>query len=357
MSHPKTKRQNWLDMLRMIAILSVVLCHCVEGIYSFDPQSLKALGETERIFAVSMYTLGRVGGVPLFLMLTGYLLLDREYDTQGSVRFWKRNWLQLLVCTELWIVLYEVFLLVWQGQPIPFGYLIRAMLFLEPSSMYHMWYMPMLLGFYALIPLAAAGLQKMDKRILVFPLILFALYSFGVPFYTTLAALFGKVPPANQFSLGFSGGAYGLYLIGGYLIKKGFFEKIKTWVLVVALTVSFVIAVVLQYYAYGKDISAGVWYDSPLIYICAVAGFELASRYQAKVLDNPFMELVSRYSFAIFLMHMVVRVMTMPWILSLNIPSPIKLCFAWDLFTLGGLLIAWLIAKIPKAGKYILYVK
>ena len=92
-----------------------------------------------------------------------------------------------------------------------------------------------------------------------------------------------------------------MYLIGGYLIKKGFFEKIKTWVLVVALTVSFVIAVVLQYYAYGKDISAGVWYDSPLIYICAVAGFELASRYQAKVLDNPFMELVSRYSFAIFL--------------------------------------------------------
>ena len=357
MSHPEFKRQTWLDMLRMIAILSVVLCHCVEGIYSFDPQSIQALSAPERTFAVSMYTLGRVGGVPLFLMLSGYLLMDREYDTKGCVRFWKRNWLQLFVCTEVWIVLYELFLLAWQGQPIPIGYLLRAMLFLEPSSMYHMWYMPMLLGFYALLPLVAAGLQKVDKRILLFPLLLFGLYSFGVPLYSTFATVFGKVPPANQFSLGFSGGAYGIYLISGYLIKKGFFEKVKTWLLVAASTGAFVITVALQCYAYGKNISAGVWYDSPFIYICALAGFELASRCRAKVGENPFMELVSRYSFAIFLMHMVVRTMTMPWILSLNIPSPIKLCFAWDLFTLGGLLIAWLLARIPKVGKYILYVK
>lgn len=357
MSQPKTNRQPWLDMLRMIAILSVVLCHCVEGVYSFDANSIQVLGTANRTFAVSMYTLGRVGGVPLFLMLSGYLLLDREYDTQGCVRFWKRNWLQLFVCTEVWIVLYELFLLAWQGQPIPITYLIRAMLFLEPSSMYHMWYMPMLLGFYALIPIVSAGLRKVDTRVLLFPLLLFAAYSFCVPFYTTIAQIFGKVPPANQFSFGFSGGAYGLYLISGYLIKKGFFEKIKTSFFVIAATASFTIAVVLQYYAYGKGIAAGVWYDSPLVFICAVSVFELASRYRAKVGNNPFMELVSRYSFAIFLMHMIVRTITMPWILSLSIPAPIKLCFAWDLFTLGGLLIAWVIGKIPKVGKYIMYVK
>lgn len=357
MAQPKTKRQPWLDMLRMIAILSVVLCHCVEGVYSFDAYSMQALGETERIFAVSMYTLGRVGGVPLFLMLSGYLLLDREYDTQGCVRFWKRNWLQLFVCTEVWIVLYELFLLVWQGQPIPLGYLLRAMLFLEPSSMYHMWYMPMLLGFYALIPLVAAGLRNVDKHILVFPLLLFAAYSFGVPFYTTIASIFGKLSPVNQFSLGFSGGVYGLYLVGGYLIKTRFFEKIKTWILVCAIGISFTAAVALQYYAYGRDIAAGVWYDSPFVCICAVAGFELAARYRAKIGENPFMELVSRNAFGIFLMHMVVRTMTMPWLLGLNIPNPIKLCLAWDIFTLGGLLIAWLITKIPKVGRYIMCIK
>lgn len=357
MSQPKTNRQPWLDMLRMIAILSVVLCHCVEGIYSFDANSIQALGTGNRVFAIMMYTLGRVGGVPFFLMLTGYLLFDREYDTQTSIHFWKRNWLQLLICTEVWIVLYELFLLVWQKQPIPLGYLVRAMLFLEPSSMYHMWYLPMLLGFYALIPIVAAGLSKLETRILLFPFLLFALYSFGVPFYSTIASVLGKYPPVNQFSFGFSGGVYGLYLVSGYLLKKGFFNKIKTWLIVSLMMCAFVIAVGLQYYAYGKGISAGIWYDSPLVFLCAAGAFELASRYRQKIIDNPFVELVSRYAFAVFLLHMVVRTMTMPWILNLNIPAPIKLFLAWDLFALGGLLIAGLIARIPKIGKYILFVK
>lgn len=357
MSKVKKTRQPWLDMLRMLAILCVVLCHCVEGVYSFDVASIQALGTANRIFAILMYTFGRIGGVPLFLMLTGYLLLSREYDTQTGTLFWKRNVVQLLVCTEVWILLYELFLLAWQGQAIPLGYLVRAMLFLEPSSMYHMWYLPMLLGFYVFIPIVAMSIQKLDKVMLILPLLLFGVYSFGLPLYNLLAQLLGKAPAVNQLSFAFSGGAYGIYLVLGYLIKNDFLRYIKTRSLIIAMVCSLVLVIALQYYAYGKGISPGVWYDSPFVAICAVGGFELAHRYRMKIGENPFMELVSRYSFAIFLLHMVVRTMTMPWILNLNIPAPLKLCFAWDLFTLGGLLIAWLISKIPKVGRYILYVK
>ena len=220
-----------------------------------------------------------------------------------------------------------------------------------------MWYLPMLLGFYAFIPFAAMSIQKIDEKLLMFPLLLFSIYSFGVPFYTSITQILGEVPPANQFSRGFSGGVYGLYLTFGYLIKKNFFCKIRTWILVAAMMCSFIIAVFIQYYAYSKGIAASVWYDSPFVGICAISGFELVSRHRKKIGKNSFVELISRYAFAIFLLHMIVRTMTMPWIISLNIPSPIKLCFAWDLFTLGGLLIAWLIGRIPKVGKYILYVK
>ena len=87
MSKSKQNRQPWLDMLRMIAILSVVLCHCIEGVYSFDVTSMQVLGTVKKSFAILMYTLGRVGGVPLFLMLSGYLLMGREYDTKGCIRF------------------------------------------------------------------------------------------------------------------------------------------------------------------------------------------------------------------------------------------------------------------------------
>lgn len=357
MSQAKTTRQPWLDIVRAFAILCVVLCHCVEGVYSFDPASVRALGTWHGSFAVSMYTLGRVGGVPLFLMLSGYLLLDREYDAKGCVVFWKKNWLRLLVCTQVWIVLYELFLLMYQDQPIPLGYLVRALLFLEPSSMYHMWYMPMLLGIYLLVPLAATALRKIPVTVLWFPLALLFAYGFGVPGYTMLATVFGKTVPVSQFSLGFSGGVYGIYFVSGYIIKKGLFSKIKTWILWAAGLLSFAAMVVLQWHAYGKGMAAGVWYDFPPVYVCAVSLFELARRYQSKLSYNPFCELLSRYSFAIFLLHIVVRTVMLPWINGLTLYRPLKMCLAWDAFTLIGLFAAVLLARIPKVGKYLLYVK
>ncbi|MBE5881015.1 MAG: acyltransferase [Lachnospiraceae bacterium] len=357
MSDAKQKRQPWLDILRAFAILCVVLCHCVEGVYSFDAASVQTLGGVHRIFVISMYTLGRVGGVPLFLMLSGYLLLDREYDSKGCVSFWKHNWLRLLICTEIWIVFYELFLLAYQNQPIPFGYLVRAMLFLEPSSMYHMWYMPMLLGLYLLLPFVAMALRKVDVKILKFPMLVLFAYAFGVPGYTLIANLLAKVPPVNQFSLGFSGGMYGIYLIAGYLLKKGFFAKLKRWVLWILLVISFTGMVALQFYAYGKGVAMAVWYDCPLVPVCAVCLFELTARDRERIAYNPFTEALSRYAFAIFLIHIVVRAVILPWITGLDIWRPIQMCFAWDAFTLISLLIAMLLAKIPKVGKYILYIK
>ena len=357
MSQPGTTRQPWLDIVRAFAILCVVLCHCVEGVYSFDPAAVRLLGAGQGGFAVSMYTLCRIGGVPLFLMLSGYLLLDRDYDGNGCMIFWKKNWLRLLICTQVWIVLYELFLLVYQGQPIPVGYLVRALLFLEPSSMYHMWYMPMLLGIYLLVPLAATALKKISVKVLWFPLLVLFAYAFCVPGYTMLATLFGKTVPVIQFSLGFSGGAYGIYFVSGYLIKKGMFSKIKTWILWTVLVFSFAAMVALQWYGYGKGMAAGVWYDFPLVYICAVSLFELAQRFRNKLGYNPFCELLSRYSFAIFLLHIMVRAVMLPWINGLNLWSPLKMCLAWDAFALLSLLVAVLFARIPKVGKYILYVK
>jgi len=356
-SEKRATRQPWLDILRAFAILCVVLCHCVEGVYSFDVSSVQALGGTHRVFVVSMYTLGRAFGVPLFLMLSGYLLLDRNYDADSCATFWKKNWLRLLVCTEIWIVLYELFLLVYQGQPIPLGYLIRAMLFLEPSSMYHMWYMPMLLGLYLLLPLAAMALRNVDVKVLKFPLAILFLYAFGVPFYSLLATLFGKAVPVNQFSLGFSGGVYGMYLIGGYLVKKGLFAKVKRVTLWVLLIVSFALTVAFQLYAYGKGMAGGVWYDFPLLPVCVICVFELTSRDRAKIAYNPFICALSRYAFAIFLIHIIVRTVMLPWLLEINIWRPLLMCFAWDAFTLLSLLLAMLVARIPKIGNYILYLK
>ena len=71
----------WIDLLRCIAILCVVLCHATEAVYDFDLESMTPIRPTV-VLAFTLFTIGRTG-VPIFLMVTGYLLLDRSYDEGG----------------------------------------------------------------------------------------------------------------------------------------------------------------------------------------------------------------------------------------------------------------------------------
>ena len=93
----------------------------------------------------------------MFLFLTGYLLLDRDYDISRINRFWRKNWLALFMTTEIWIVLYDVFLRVFHFQHWSTKGILKDMLFLNQVHIGHMWYMPMIIGLYVCIPFAAFG--------------------------------------------------------------------------------------------------------------------------------------------------------------------------------------------------------
>ena len=104
----KKQRIAFLDFARALAILLVVLCHVIELFYPFSLEGMQGLHPRARIFATTALTIGRLG-VPLFLMISGYLLLGRRYDEERCRRFWKHNWLHLFFLTIVWILLYQLF--------------------------------------------------------------------------------------------------------------------------------------------------------------------------------------------------------------------------------------------------------
>ena len=74
------QRIQWIDLIRVIAIICVILCHSCESVYqSLSLEVINSLGILERMFVLGLFSIGRTG-VPILLMITGYLLLDREYD-------------------------------------------------------------------------------------------------------------------------------------------------------------------------------------------------------------------------------------------------------------------------------------
>lgn len=66
----------------------MILCHATEGIYKLNIESVTSMSIMSKFTAFTGFTLGRTG-VPVFLMISGYLLLDREYDKTRTIRFWK----------------------------------------------------------------------------------------------------------------------------------------------------------------------------------------------------------------------------------------------------------------------------
>lgn len=137
------------DYLRTFAIISVVVCHVKEEIYKLNLESIGELDLFNKVCVLCLFTFGRLG-VPIFLFLTGYLLLDRDYDDKTTVVFWKRNLLSLLVTTVIWIVIYNLFFSCNYGNTLSWKLIVKECLFLERVPLPHMWYMPMIIGVYFL---------------------------------------------------------------------------------------------------------------------------------------------------------------------------------------------------------------
>ncbi len=71
-------------------------------------------------------------------MITGYLLLDRDYSDGKWKSFYLHKWLYLLLVTEIWFAIYEVFAVCVQGKPFVWKDFVLRLLFIEEPGFCHM---------------------------------------------------------------------------------------------------------------------------------------------------------------------------------------------------------------------------
>ncbi|MBQ8189548.1 MAG: acyltransferase [Lachnospiraceae bacterium] len=348
------KNYSFINLTRSIAIACVVLCHATEAIYPFNIESMSTLNLTDQAYAFSLFTLGRLG-VPLFLFITGFLLLDKVSDTVSGIKFWHKNFFNLLITTEIWIVIYHVFLCLYNCEPFYITKLIKEMLFVSKIDLGHFWYMPMILSLYLFIPIFSVLLKNMDYRLFIFPTVICILYLFGTPILNVLLICFHKKGIATVISLGFMGGVYGIYMLLGYFVKKDFFKKIPSKYCIVLAILCFMATVSLQLISYHNSIRYNVWYDCAFILICSFCIFEIITRHCN---PNPYhiWQFFAKYAFSVYLIHYPLIMLLTPYIN--EIPSrPLRV---WILFLtsfIGSLFIAYLINRLPKIGKWLLYLR
>lgn len=96
------KRNISLDIFRICAIFFVIMAHVFEDAYNLPDLSHLSLSNLDAWSVYLGFTIGRLG-VPIFLMLTGYFLVDRDWTDDKIKRFYRNNLMRLFITWEVWV--------------------------------------------------------------------------------------------------------------------------------------------------------------------------------------------------------------------------------------------------------------
>lgn len=359
-------RQPWLDAMRIFAIVVVILCHVTESIYFLSSvETVTSLPLITQFIAYSLFTIGRFG-VPIFCFLTGFLLLPRSYDRNAVIAFWKKRLLPLAITFWCWTVINQIAYCAIYSQDFSLVSLVLQLLMLKQSPFGHMWYMPMIIGIYVMIPLVANVLNRMPLRILIFPFILGVCAFFLIPSLNVVLQALSFPTLKALASLDFTGGAYGLYVIAGYLIARVAqpLRNLKSLKLplVMGLTfiavVSFLGCVVVQIVTLPSAHYYQLWYDFFLVLTCCICIFMLGCILIPD--DVPHANLwakLSLFSLGIYFVHfpLLLWIMKTGVVYLIPLPRFITVFVLWLVLFAVSTFIVYLISKIPRLSKILIY--
>lgn len=143
---PAAPRAVAPDLVRAVAIALVVLLHTAGVVANPGPT-----GGVAAFWAGNIYDSLARAGVPLFVLLTGWLLLAPERGEEPLGRFMRRRTSRVALPLVTWSVAAWVWLAVRDHHPIGWARFWRELL--AGPVFYHLWYVYVLLGLYLAIPL------------------------------------------------------------------------------------------------------------------------------------------------------------------------------------------------------------
>ena len=246
-------RVVWLDVVRFVAMFTVVCCHCADpfNFYSGEPSA-----ELEQIkFWGAAYGAFLRPCVPLFVMITGALLLPVRGET--SV-FYKKRISRVFWPFLLWSVLYNLFpwitgLLGFKPEVILdfFPYsgeeATRQALSVSLKNIaeiplnfslldVHMWYIYLLIGLYLYLPIFSAWVEKASEKAQLWFLAAWGITTL-LPYYYEYVSpyLWGSCSWNSFGMLYYFAGFNGYLLLGHYLGKRTDWSLGKTFSVTVPL--------------------------------------------------------------------------------------------------------------------------
>lgn len=350
------KRIVSYDYVRTLAICLVVLNHGVEFVYltGFD-----TLSTASKIFESLMFFIGRLG-VPLFLFLTGALLLKRPFETGRDIfDFYKKNLLPMVISYVAVTIIYYIFIVVHFGVEWDTEMLLHYLLMIEKFPLASMWYPPMIIGTYLAVPFLAIIVKKFSMGQLKIVMWVVFFFRFLIPTLNPWWVSLGFKPLGYVIDLNLLGSAYVLYVVLGYYITEHkILRNVKSVVMLSVMAVGIVLGVWLQITLSGCNDNGTYyhsWYDSVFLLMAAVSLFELMLRCRYRRWG--IITYISRISYGIFLVHIIYCELLKGSAIVTCAGNPIGTAIMTALVGVLSLTTVGVLSLIRPIGKYLFLIK
>ncbi len=320
----------YLVTLRVLATFLVILIHASTGyLNQFNASSL------EWNYANVLNSMSRFS-VPLFLMISGALLLNKQED---SLVFYRKRMTRILWPFLFWVALYLMyyFYRYTNFEVLPAQRVLEISIdkiLHGPSA--HLWFLYMILGVYLAIPFVRILVQHASHRDLH---ILLGLWAASL---LIMDKSYASYMP--KIDLTFFSGYLGYTLLGYILSKRE--RKVSTTVLIISiLLLIFFNTVGTWYYSAYINKFSPAFYGylglnnavlASLVFLLCKRLFVSTALTCLQTLDN--------HSFGIYLVHIIVLNYVHPLV---NLPTLYKIPIATLITFIGSFVATYLIRKIP----------
>lgn len=289
-------RLAYYDYLRVAAIFGVIMIH----VSAQNWQNSNVNSIEWQFF--NIYDSMMRWAVPVFVMISGSLFLNREYNIKT---IYKKNIFRLITAFFFWSIIYAVL-----GK--------QQVLFNAIRGHYHMWFIPMIIGLYMCIPIIHKIIESKD--IAKYFMFLSFIVTFMLPQIVRMSNDFGgeflKVI-ISAFNVDYSNmnlflvQGYTFYFMLGYFLNQIEFNKKCRYIIYILGVFGVVVTILLDSFMSLKlQTPFGYYYG----YFCINVLFESIAifvwfRYnlvQCKKLINSIFYKLSKYSFGAYLVHILV---------------------------------------------------
>ena len=285
---PAPARENWPDFLRATAAMAVVVLHCA-GHWLYLYSNISAVSWH---FANVTDSLVRAS-VPLFFMLSGYLLLRAPVE---PAQFLKRHLPRVLIPLVAW----SVACLSYTGAIHNPTKILP--LFVSDRVFYHLWFLYAIAGCYLFLPVVSWTISSDSEKRCRYILVLWSLL-ISIP---SVNWIFKQVGAGTKLPLSVPTLVHylGYFVAGHVLANRPLSTKQSLSLLVAGFAIT---AAGTAYISQSAGSFKGLFYEygSPNVAFMALGLFSL-SRLSSPFTHHPIIRRISDCSLGIYLLHPII---------------------------------------------------